>query len=301
MCIYICMFINTIIYLVVYRYYRTRQNRPAVLSWSWGSKQAGCIILRRIQTKIQVQTGSQCNFVCVFRSLCQLGQAGVLFLRYWLWSGTCYRDRWYISHHFFKIRNWSGQGPDSEEKKKYWVGQRHVTGTVDVCRMIFPNIEPRSSLKFVCIKILRIRDLVSREKQQSFGFCWTHSLCFGLFGPGIGLFWAWPCCQKSPRILMDTVLSFLIFARTSHGPKILHGTLVILVCGDLAGNVSKSLKINEKILKTHRNHWKSLKFMKNQWKSLKCVRNHWKTLNFNQNHGKIMKIHAKPLQSRFRV
>ena len=72
---------------------QTRQNRPAVLSWSWGSKQAGCIILRRIQTKIQVQTGSQCNFVCVFRSLCQLGQAGVLFLRYWLWSGTCYRDR----------------------------------------------------------------------------------------------------------------------------------------------------------------------------------------------------------------
>ena len=70
---------------------------------------------------------------------------------------------------------------------------------------------------------------------------------------------------------MDTVLSFLIFARTSHGPKILHGTLVILVCGDLAGNVSKSLKINEKVLKTHRNHRKSLKIIDIHEKSMKTI------------------------------
>ena len=67
---------------------------------------------------------------------------------------------------FFQNSKLVRSGSRFWREKKYWVGQRHVTGTVDVCRMIFPNIEPRSSLKFVCIKILRIRDLVSREKQQ---------------------------------------------------------------------------------------------------------------------------------------
>ena len=59
--------------------------------------------------------------------------------------------------------------------------------------------------------------------------CRSHSLCLGLFGPELGLLWAGPCCQKSSRILMDTVLYFFIFERSPHVPKILHRTLVICV------------------------------------------------------------------------